>query len=252
MLATSPTNFRIVPARPLWSTDLRVRERLDRHLRQRFSVWPPRVPDDIVITTARDRPDWDGKVRPVQGVLSPDGNILAISPRVAWLFHGVDPEHLFDDLGASDAPFRVSLRLGVPVNLGLATLRWSEQPPQLPEPGEWVSSSDSRLPGWLEPFNGKVLAAFDEHGSFMAGVGLKHHEAGATEIAVGTEPGHRGRGYARMLVAQAARDIIASGGVPMYRHEAGNAASERVADATGFPDLGWRSIDIDLGSIGDR
>jgi len=155
-------------------------------------------------------------------------------------------------LRAPDARSRISRQLGVPVDVGQAILRWSEKPSHLPEPGEWLPSSDPRLPGWLAPFNRNVLAAFDEDGAFVAGVGLKHHDQWAREIAVGTDPEHRGRGYARMLVAQAARDIIASGKVPLYRHEAGNAASVRVADATGFPDRGWRSIDLDIGSMGDR
>lgn len=252
MLISSPAHLQIVPARTVQSTELPVRERLDRHLRHRFGVWPPRVPDEIVITPARDRPDWDGRVRPVQGVLTPKGNILAVSPRLAWLFNGVDPEALILDLHAPDAQSRFFRRLGVPVDAGIAILRWAEQSVRLPGPGNWVPSSDSRLPGWLAPFNGNVLAAFDDHGAFMAGVGLKHHDEWAREIAVGTDPQHRGQGYARMLVAQAARDIIASGGVPLYRHEAHNAASVCVADAAGFPDRGWRSIDLDLGSIGDR
>ncbi|MBA3378171.1 MAG: GNAT family N-acetyltransferase [Chloroflexia bacterium] len=246
MLASSPAHLQIVPAQPVRPTDLPVRERLERHLRQHLGVWSPPARHSIVVTPTRDRPGWDGRVRRVQGILSPEGNVLAVSPRFAWLFKAVDPEGLFLDLLASDATLRVSQRLGVPLDVGLASLRWPEQPSPLPEPGMWVPSRDPRLPGWLAPFNGSTLAAFDEHGAFMAGVGVKHHDEWAREIAVGTDPEHRGRGYARMLVAQAARDIIAGGGVPLYRHEAGNAASERVADAAGFPDRGWRSINLDI------
>jgi len=241
-----------MPARTVQSTDLPVRERLDRHLRRHLGNWPPSEPHSIVVTPARDQPGWDGKVRPVQGIFSPEGNVLAVSPRFAWLFRGIDAEELILGLRASDAWSRVSRQLGVPVDVGQAILRWSEQAIDLPRPGQWVASSDSRLPGWLAPFNGNVLAAFDETGAFVAGVGLKHHDQWAREIAVGTDPEHRGRGYARRLVAQAARDIIASGGIPLYRHEAGNTASERVADATGFPDRGWRSVDLNIGSMGDR
>ena len=251
MLASSPAHL-VMPAPTVQSTDLPVRERLDRHLHRHLGVWPPSEPRSIVVTPARGRPGWDGRVRPVQGILGPEGNVLAVSPRFAWLFRGIDAEELILGLRASDARSRISRQLGVPVDVGLAILRWPEQPPPLPEPGEWIPFSDPRLPGWLAPFNGNVLAAFDETGAFVAGVGLKHHDEWAQEIAVGTDPQHRGRGYARRLVAQAARDIIASGGVPLYRHEAGNAASERVADATGFPDRGWRSVDLDIGSMGDR
>jgi hypothetical protein len=47
-----------------------------------------------------------------------------------------------------------------------------------------------------------------------------------------------------MLVAQAARRVLADGALPLYLHEAANAASARVADAAGFPDRGWRLIGL--------
>jgi len=226
-----------------------VRERLNMHLRRWLGAWPPRAPYEIVVTPERDRPGWDGKVHPVQGVFSPEGNILAVSPRYKGLFRGADPEELLLDLGASDASNRASRRLGIPVTIGIATLRWSEQAAELPEVGAWVPGGDPRLPGWFAPFHGHALANFNERGGFVAGVGLKNHGQNVLELSVGVDPGHRSRGYARMLVAQAARDVIAGGGIPLYRHERHNVASARVADASGFPDRGWRSVDLDLGDM---
>ena len=86
-----------------------------------------------------------------------------------------------------------------------------------------------------------LIARDPESGAYLAGVGIKHHDTYGRELAVGTEEAARGRGLARRLVAQAARRIIDEGGVPTYQHDPSNVASARVADASGFPDRGWRS-----------
>ena len=77
-----------------------------------------------------------------------------------------------------------------------------------------------------------------------AGVGIKRHTPHGHELAVGTEPAHRGRGLARALVAQAARRVLAEGAVPLYLHEFANSASAQVAAAAGFPDRGWRVVGL--------
>ena len=40
-------------------------------------------------------------------------------------------------------------------------------------------------------------------------------------------------------MARGAAAILRAGGVPIYLHGRGNAASARVAEAAGFPDRGW-------------
>jgi len=117
--------------------------------------------------------------------------------------------------------------------------RWSEAPADLPDAGVWVDTASPRLPGWLRPFGGQALVVFDDHGQYLAGVGIKRHDQFGHEISVGTEPQARGQGLARRLVAQAARHILGQGRIPTYLHTFDNAASSRVAAAAGFPDLGW-------------
>jgi GNAT superfamily N-acetyltransferase len=130
------------------------------------------------------------------------------------------------------------------LRFGRAILRWAEQPVALPEIGEWVAADDRRLPAWLRVFNGGTLVAWDTEGRVAAGVGIKRHNAFGHELAVATEPAHRGRGLARLLVAQAARRVVADGAIPLYLHAPGNLASARVADAAGFPDRGWRLMEV--------
>ena len=59
---------------------------------------------------------------------------------------------------------------------------------------------------------------------------------------MGTEPEARGHGLARRLVAKAARALLDEGVVATYLHDPANVASARVAEAAGFPDLGWRVL----------
>lgn len=222
-----------------------VRERLHEHIRQWLGVWPPQSQYQLVVAPERDLPGWDGGVRPIQGIHSPKGSVVAVSPRYAHLFRDIDPEALIRDLlQAPDANVRVSMRLGIPVSAGMPVFRWSEREVSQTEIGTWLPADDPRLPLWLRPFSGGVLIALDDRGEYVAGVGLKNHNDVAQEISVGTDPHHRGKGYARMLVAQAARAIITGGGVPIYQHEQDNIPSALVADAAGFPDRQWRSIEI--------
>ena len=96
------------------------------------------------------------------------------------------------------------------------------------------------MPEWLKPFNGDVLVAWDDEGNYGAGVGRKQHDRWGHEISVGTEASLRGRGLARQLVTTAARRIIADGAIATYLHALDNHASAKVADASGFADVGWR------------
>lgn len=221
-----------------------VRDRLDAH----FRLWLGDVPQPgdprIVVHPGRDAPGWDGVVRPIQGVIGPDGSLLSVSPGLADAFAGVEAGEVFSVAAGPDGSARLSDLLGMTVAYGMPTFRWSEAAATLPEVGIWVETDHPRIPAWLRPFNGGVLVAFDRAGRYMAGVGLKRHNEMAREIAVGTDMGYRGRGLATKLVAQAARAILAAGEVPIYQHGADNAASARVAEATGFPERGWRMLEI--------
>ncbi len=84
-----------------------------------------------------------------------------------------------------------------------------------------------------------MVAAIRGKGQYVAGLGIKRHDDLGQEVAVATEEPWRGRGLARALVSRAASDILRRGGVPIYLHGRGNAASARVAEAAGFPDRGW-------------
>lgn len=185
----------------------------------------------------RVRPGWDGQVRVVQGVATPDGVVLSVPP------DAVDEVRAAGSDLATVAP-ELPVILGQPgAVLGSGVFRWSTAPAPGDDPGVWLPTDDPRVPAWLRPFNGDVLIGF-EGDQLAAGVGRKMHDARGHELAVVTEEAHRGRGWATRLVTQAARRVLDAGAVPLYLHAPGNHASARTAEAAGFPDLGWRAVGL--------
>ncbi|HSJ29443.1 MAG TPA: GNAT family N-acetyltransferase [Acidimicrobiia bacterium] len=208
-------------------------ERLQRHLASWLGVWPPPGPGLTVVgSDRRVRPGWDGGVRVVAGVATPDGTVLSVPPDRVGAVRALGPtlDDIGDGLGdALDTPGG---------RLFSGVFRWSEDPAPDPGRGVWLPNDDPRVLPWLHPFNGEVLVGF-ESDAVAAGVGRKQHDRWGHELAVVTEPGHRGRGWASDLVAQAAHRVLADGAVPTYLHAEHNEGSARTADAAGFPDRGW-------------
>lgn len=210
---------------------------LTAHLRAWVGSWPPRKPLDVVGVAQRERPGWDGGVRPVLAVGDGKGAVLAVPTRVAAAVRALDGD--LEDPAFGAALAAVVGRHGARLEWGV--FRWSTRPALLAPLGSWVSPADPRVPSWLGPFNGPVLVAFDEAtGDYLGGVGRKQHDRHGHELSVGTEPAAQGRGIARRLVTTAARRVIGDRALPTYLHEPANTPSARVADAAGFPDRGWR------------
>jgi GNAT superfamily N-acetyltransferase len=198
----------------------------------------------VVVTTSPGRvePGWDGRVHSVLGINSPMGAVLSVPPSILAEARKVAAsgglEALGDHLGELLGQPNARLRAGV--------FRWSDSPatPEvLRDAGIWVPADDPRVPAWLRPFGGEVLVALVD-GTYAAGVGIKRHDRFGRELAVGTEERFAGQGLGRRLVAQAARRVISEGMVPTYLHDPRNTASAKVAEAAGFPDLGWQILGL--------
>jgi GNAT superfamily N-acetyltransferase len=211
---------------------------LEKFLVEWLGAWPGTPGLTVVGAPVRTQPTWDGSVRDVMGVRTPDGGVLSVRPDLA------------DAVRArvrswAEVDSRLPAALGRPSARTYAgVFRWTTEPADLPDAGEWVPVTDPRVPAWLRPFGGDALIAFAPDGAYAAGVGIKRHNAAGLEISVGTEEAYRGQGLAARLVAQAARWILAAGAVPIYLHDPANVASDRTAVRAGFPDEGWKIVGV--------
>lgn len=230
-----------------------VDDRLRAHLRSWLGAWPPQRPVHVVGSDRRAEPGWDGATRALNGVSTPGGAVVSVPPAAEARVTAAVEE--LEASGADDVVAALGERLPGLLDLpgsryGTGVLRWSTQPTPSDDPGVWLPRDDPRVPAWLHPFGGDVLVALADDGSVAAGVGRKLHDDHGHELAVVTEEAHRGQGLARRLVTQAARRVLADGAVPVYLHAAGNVASARTADASGFPDVGWRILGLFGGAAG--
>lgn len=223
------------------STHQVIAARLSTHLAHWLGAWPPAAPLEIIRTARRLEPGWDGRLHPALGVADPaTGAVLSVPPAAAGQVRRWAAGHDQDALLA-----RLPILVGTPGRGSYRALfRWTTDPARLPEIGHWVPAQGPGVPAWFHPFGGEVLAAADAAGTHLAGVGIMRHCARGHELSVVTTPLARGRGLARALVAQAARRVLDDGAVPTYLHDPANVASARVAEAAGFPDLGWTSFGI--------
>lgn len=208
------------------------------HLASWIGAWPPPSSGvTIVACEARARPEWDGKIRSVRGVRTPEGTVIGVQPDAVTEARSAGTtiddmiERLPDALG----------RRGWRMYEGV--FRWTDAPAGYDSPGTWRSPGDARNPEWLHPFNADVLVGI-ENGDVAAGVGRKVHDDHGQELAVVTAQDHRGRGWAKRLVSQAAQRVIDEGAIPTYLHAPGNEASARTAEASGFPDRGWTILGL--------
>lgn len=216
-------------------------DRLHRHLRSWLGAWPPTAEVTIVGSARRSEPGWDGAIRPLAGVSTPEGTVLSVAPdrldvaRAAGSALDAVLEALPEALGQPGGA------------VGRGVYRYSVAPPNVDPVGDWVPADDPDVPAWLRPFGGKVLVV-RENGQYVAGLGIKRHDELGQEVAVATEEQWRGRGLARALVSRAAADILRRGGVPIYLHGRTNAASAHVAEAAGFPNRRWSILGLPTAS----
>jgi GNAT superfamily N-acetyltransferase len=219
----------------------RAPERLALHLRSLLGAWPPASGAVEIVGSERRTPEHGGRWwMPVFAVRAPDGAVLSLPPTAAERLASAGTRV---DLDSAELWHHLAELAGEPgARHGRGVFRWTERPTGGRQTGEWTDPADPRIPEWLRPFDGEVLAVFDDDGAYLAGAGRKQHDAHGHEISVGVEPAARGRGLARGLTTRMAWRILADGAIPTYIHDPQNVPSCRVADAAGFPDRGWSAM----------
>lgn len=211
---------------------------LTEHLDAYLGRWPPRARVEVVASPRRLERGWDESLVLAVVVASPVGTVISVPAAAVE-----ETRPLMEDLRNPRFGEMLAAAVGAPRRATpWLVMRWTGKPAPLPDIGRWMERSRPGVPEWLQPFPDPVLAVFDEQGAFLAGLGIKPHTAAGQELAVGTEERARGRGLARRLVAQGAREVLGRGAIPLYVHHPENLPSARAAEGAGFPDLGWRML----------
>lgn len=212
--------------------------RLTAHLQTWLGRWPGTGPGLTVVGSARRvEPGWDGHVHAVIGVESTEGGVISVPPLAQQAVAAL--------VASGDVGSGVPAAAKIDGGFFRGVFRWSTAPTPLPDAGVWVPALDPSVPEWLRPFGHDVLVAVDpDTGEHLAGVGIKRHDEHGHELAVVTAEAAQGRGLARRLVVQAARRVLDEGAVPTYLHAHSNVGSAKVAEASGFPDLGWSILGV--------
>ncbi|MEV4113107.1 GNAT family N-acetyltransferase [Nonomuraea sp. NPDC049695] len=221
---------------------MNVAPKLVEHLTHWLGGWPAATGLEIMGNPRRIRPGWDGRIHPVIGVASLDRGVLSVPPEHAITVAEQYAEKKDIAVLGPEIPALVGFRER---GWFTAVYRWTTRPAALPDVGVWVPADHPEVPDWLRPFGGEVLVAWDPAtGAYLAGVGVKRHDAYGHELAVVTAPEARGRGLARRLVAQASRRVLDEGAIPTYMHAQENLTSAAVAQAAGFGDFGWTAFGL--------
>ena len=102
------------------------------------------------------------------------------------------------------------------------------------ERAEHLHEDDSAALHLRTRFDGAIFGVRGPRGRLVSWAALKLKSDRVWEIAVATEADYRGRGYARDVVAAAARFTLDQGRLPTYIHDRDNSTSAFVARAVGF------------------
>jgi GNAT superfamily N-acetyltransferase len=104
-----------------------------------------------------------------------------------------------------------------------------------PKLAELIPREDAAALHLRNRFDGEVFGVRGPRNRVISWAALKLKSDTVWEIAVATEADYRGRGYARDVVAAAARFALDQGKIPIYVHDRDNSTSAFVARAVGFP-----------------
>ena len=206
-------------------------------LAEYLGVWPPDAALTVVGSEVRTRPGWDGAVRDVVGVRTPEAGVISVRPDLLEAVRaGV---HSWE---------RVTTEL--PTALGrpdarafLGKFRWSTAPTDLPDAGEWLDVTDPRVPPWLHPFGGQVLVTLIDD-VYAAGVGIKRHNAAGLSCRSAPRRHTAARAWRPGSSRRPPGGCWRRAPYPSTCMIPPNIASDRTATAAGFPDLGWQILGV--------
>jgi GNAT superfamily N-acetyltransferase len=107
-------------------------------------------------------------------------------------------------------------------------------PTQTIDRAELMPEDDAAALHLRTRFDGAIFGVRGPRGRLVSWSAIKLKSDQVWELAVATEPDYRGRGFARDVVAAAARFCLDQGRLPIYIHDRDNSTSAFVARAIGF------------------
>jgi GNAT superfamily N-acetyltransferase len=195
----------------------------------------------LVNEPRRGLPAWHGFTMPIVGLSFAQGAVIASRPDLV--------ERLRAELGSDirqpylDGPaFRrlwrsVSRCCENAFTLGgdfRAASRATLVAPSTIERAELIGEDDTSALHLRTRFDGAIFGIRGPHARLVSWAAIKLKSDSVWELAVATEADYRGRGYARDVVAAAAKYTLEQGRLPIYIHDRDNGTSAFVARAVGF------------------
>ena len=180
----------------------------------------------------------------------PRGGVALVAPElrvaVATLLRLLSPTELFTPAGreAFDALVRSATTDSIAgADAGHMALRYTTRSRFAPYVGhlrEWIEALDESAE--MEPLALSLLARHSggvyvirEHGAIASFAGVRFDSPHVSEVSPRTVIERlRGQGLACAVTSSATRAILAGDRIPLYRHPAGHAPSERLAAALGY------------------
>jgi GNAT superfamily N-acetyltransferase len=195
----------------------------------------------LVNEPKRGLPAWHGFTMPIVGLSFAQGAVIASRPDVV--------ERLRGELGSDirqpylDGPaFRRLWRAVSRCCENSFTLAGDFRanssatfvaPPTI-ERAELIAEGDTAALHLRTRFDGAIFGVRGPRGRLVSWAAIKLKSDSVWELAVATEADYRGRGFARDVVAAAAKYTLEQGRLPIYIHDRDNGTSAFVARAVGF------------------
>jgi RimJ/RimL family protein N-acetyltransferase len=196
----------------------------------------------LVVTPAREQPEWANWIFPIWLFAIGSSLICSVSPGYAEpaqaAFASLPLKTLLNQETLTRARRVIDDRTATGQEWVQCELFFypHPRPPDLAAayPVEKLQPVDEQAVDFLRSFDGGAYGIRAENGEIIAHAGIKNKGL-LQEIAVGVEAGYRQRGLSKVVVAQAIVAILNQGKVPVYWPDSlRNTASYRLAAALGF------------------
>jgi GNAT superfamily N-acetyltransferase len=189
----------------------------------------------------RGLPAWHGFTMPIVGLSYAPGAVIACRPDLEGCLRaelGSDVRQPCLDGPAFRRLWRAVARCAPNAFTLAGDLRALSAHTFVPTPSidraELLAEDDPAALHLRTRFDGAIFGVRGPRGRLVSWAAIKLKSDRVWELAVATEADYRGRGFARDVVAAAARFTLDQGRLPIYIHDRDNGTSAFVARAVGF------------------